>query len=156
MNITDDEFSQMEEELENKTVKLEFVPFKSYTPDGQNASAADSDHEQMAGAINNWVTTDYTSDGSEWVLFVDILSDGTASYKCGPPESEIMVDYKGLWNFDATQGIIIFNMKDRFDGSSFNGTFALGVDGNSLSLKHLSGDTFLYGTKGKTFNFNVK
>ena len=153
MNITDDEFRAMEEKLGNKTVKLDFISFRNHKNSGQPASTADPANGQINLFVNNWVGTGYTSDGSAWVLFVDISADGTASYRCGPPESEIMVDYNGSWKFDSTYKNITFNLKDRIEGYSFNGVFKVTSDGGSLSLKHLSGNTFLYGTEGKTFNF---
>ncbi len=156
MNITEDEFRATQEDLADRTVKLEFIPFAKHTLSAQTAPTTEPTKAPMPEFTNSWVGMSYTSDGSAWKLFVDILSDGTASYKCGPPESEIMVDYNGSWIFDPTYENITFNLKDRIEGDSFNGVFKVSVDGTKLSLKHLSGNTFLYGTEERTFDFVLK
>lgn len=156
MKITDDEFWGMEEKLAKKTAKLKFTPFSEFKPmnEPEATVAPEPTANPTADFCGTWRCNSKTSDGSNWVLEVGILADGSASYKCGPPQSEWMVDYIGNWSANGEN--ITLTMRDRYEGDNFSGVFKASRSGGSLSLQHLSGDSFLYGTEGKTFVFSAK
>ncbi len=101
----------------------------------------------------SWRTTAAAGDGTEFVLEVYINADGSARYKAGPPESEFMVDAKGTWTSD--EYTIMFDLYDTIEGFPWRGSYKWTVD-RKLSLTHVAGDAFLYGTEGTTIVFNRK
>lgn len=101
----------------------------------------------------SWRTTAPAGDGTKFVLEVYLNADGSARYKAGPPESEFMMDAKGTWT--AEGDAVTLDLYDTMEGFAFKGTYKWSMNGN-LSLTHISGDAFLYGTEGTTITFGRK
>ncbi len=154
LKIDADAFWALDAALAEKTVKLSFTPFSEFEPSGADGGAPQPDATAEAQFTGNWVGEANGFDGTTYTLFVDVLSDGTASYKCGPAYSEILVDYRGTWALDSTGQNVVFALTDVYEGDSFNGEYKWSLNGGSLTLQHISGDAFLYGAEGKSFNFN--
>lgn len=147
LDITDEEFFEKEEDFAKDTKKLEFKMFRTL-----DEGAPEDDEPEIVG---KWITTSETGEGYDFVLFVDILEGGVANYRVGPPESEIMADYNGTWEYDKVLNTITFDMVDKMEGYSFSGCFEVSYDGYILNLTHMEGDSFLYDTNGKTFSFSL-
>ena len=152
LKITDDEFWAIEEKLIKQTVELEFIPFSSYEPQpgGEGPKPTESPKPMVPPFCGAWTCT-HKLEGDPFVLQVVILTNKTGYYKCGPAESEFMVDYKGDWAWDAET--ITFTMKDSIEGGKFSGVFKWELKDNILKLTHISGDAFLYNMKKETYTF---
>lgn len=152
LKITNDEFWAIEEELIKKTVALEFVPFANFVPakDGEGPEPTESPKSMVPPFCGVWSCTQKL-EGDTFVLKVGIQTNKTGYYKCGPAESEFMVDFNGDWIWDAET--ITFTLKDSIEGGSFLGTFKWELKDNILKLTHVSGDSFLNGADGKVFTF---
>ncbi len=95
------------------------------------------------------------TDGNRWLLHVELLEDGSALYKCGPPESEFMVNCVGTWKLNE-EGHILLDLVDTYEGFPFNGEYnwAVSEDGE-LSISRIIGDAFIYDTESVTFVFGA-
>ncbi len=153
MKISSDEFYAMEESLSAKTATLKFTPFSETKADEKEPENGNKHGKvDTTPLCASWTGYSNTPDGSEFILFVDILPDGKVSYRSGPPESEIMADYNGEWEI-GQNGSIVFKMVDSYEDYEFDGTYKWDVNGNTLALQHIRGDVFIYGTEGKILNF---
>lgn len=154
LDISQEEFAQKEDDFAAETISLEFTPFSAYEKTGSEPVNGTTPEEPVSNKIcGSWICNSQAGDGSSFVLFVDILSDGSAVYRCGPPQSEIMVDCRGNWDFDEESMTLSLDLVDMYEGFAFKGEYKAKADGNNLSLEHIGGDAFLFGTEGKTFVF---
>lgn len=108
--------------------------------------------DSVPAFCGTWICNYQGTDGNRWVLFVDLLEDGTASYKCGPPESEFMVDCQGTWKLNEEEHIVL-DLVDTYEGFPFVGEYNWEVADGTLSISSIIGHAFIYDTEGKTFVF---
>ena len=156
-HLTQDEFEAREAAFVARTVKLEFTPFSTFTPtgDGSEYFNGEMEGEPLFMTINgNWISN--VAGAENWVLNLDLYSDGSASYRCGINESEYLVHFRGSWKPSSETTAITLEMNDEYEGGSFNGEFIWNIYNDSLTLMHKSGDTFIYGMDGATFTFHKK
>lgn len=158
LHIEQDEFEALEDALAKRTVKLDFTPFAGFTPAGDGAEIfnADTTGDPVFMTIKgNWRTTLETN-GEEWVLDLDLYSDGSGAYKIGYPESEFVVYYRGRWSPSSGTTAITIDMNDEYGSGPFCGEFLWNVNRGVLTLMHKSGDPLLYGMEGKSVSFTKK
>ena len=119
--------------------------------------------EDMPSFIASW-WGEYELDGELLSLSVELKENGEASYVYGIGNSEVYESFKGTWSEkgDDRISIVMYGGPDSFDGSEadsskkyeLNGVFAWScTDTNEMLLDHISGNSLLYGTEGKTFRF---
>lgn len=142
-------FFAISEGFGKKTIELDFMPFAEYTP---SPDAPEAPVPIVPAFVGEWKGTSRGYDGTNYALFVNLYEDGTAIYKCGPVQSEIMVDCHGTWSADDAGETIALALVDRIEGFSFNGQYKWSVN-SGLELTHVGGDAFLYGAEGRTFGF---
>ena len=93
------------------------------------------------------------TDGNRWLLHVELLEDGSALYKSGPPESEFMVNCVGTWKLNEEEHILL-DLVDTYEGFPFMGEYNWEVsEDGALSISSIIGDAFIYDTEGVTFVF---
>ena len=158
MDIDYEEFEEMENALAEKTIVLEFKPFSDFTPsgDGKEQFNGDPGDKPVFFTINgNWTCDTKSSDGQRWTLFVDLYSDGSAAYKCGPYLSELLVYYRGTWKTVSDTNIEL-NLEDEYGNGPFKGEFTWNIKNGVLTLLHVNGDAFVYSTEGKALTFTKK
>ncbi len=158
LHISQEEFEGLEDALAKRTVKLTFTPFASFTPAGDGAEIfnADTTGDPLFMTINgNWSTIMETPE-EDWVLALDLYSDGSAAYKVGYYESEFVVYYRGKWSPSSGKTAITLDMNDEYGSGPFKGEFLWNVNRGVLTLMHKSGDPLLYGMEGKSVTFTRK
>lgn len=119
--------------------------------------------EDMPNFIGSW-WGEYKHEGELLSLSVELKENGEATYVYGLGNSEVYESFKGSWykEGDGSINIIMYGGPDSFDGTEadstekyeFNGIFSWScTDSNEMFLEHISGNSFLNGTDGKTFRF---
>ncbi len=132
---------------------MKFTPFAAFEPRGAATEPTKHETAEDLAYIGNWIGEASGYEGIRYTLFVDLLADGTAVYKCGPVQSEIMVDCRGTWKAEPAGDEIVLSLVDQYEGFSFDGKYKWSMTDGSLTLQHRSGDAFLYGAEGKSFTF---
>ena len=159
MAISEDEFRELEASLAKRTVEIDFTPFRGYTPkgDGEEIFNADTTGDPVLWTVNgNWECLMRDEDGQEWMLSLDLYSDGSGSYRCGPYESEYLVHFRGRWRKGSERTRIVLDMEDSYGSGPFNGEFIWNVKNDTLTLLHADGDVLLYGTEDKALEFTKR
>lgn len=119
--------------------------------------------EDMPNFIGSW-WGEYEVDGEVYTLTAEFKENGEAAYGYGYGNSEILEYFEGSWYKEDsdTINIVMYGGPDSFDGSEadnaekyeFNGSYDWGcTNTNEMFLEHISGNSLLYGTDGKTFHF---
>ncbi len=156
LDISEDEFRAKEEALAKRTIKLSFTPFSNFTPSGDGAeifNANNSGDPLYMTIKGNWSTI-VEADGEDLVLLLDLYSDGSAAYKIGFYESEIVVYYRGRWTPSSGATTITLDMDDEYGSGPFKGEFLWNVNNDTLTLMHKSGEPLLDDMVGKSISFN--
>lgn len=158
LDISQEEFEKKEEDLAKRTIKLTFTPFSSFTPSGDGAEIfnADQTGDPLFMTINGEWRTIVKTDVEDWVLDLNLYSDGSASYKIGYYESEYVVYHRGKWNPSSGKTAITLEMNDEYGSGPFKGEFLWNVKNGTLTLMHKSGDPLLYEMEGKSITFNKR
>ncbi len=159
MQISEEEFGEMENSLGKRTIAIDFTPFRNFTPkgDGEEIFNADTTGDPVLWTVNgNWDCLMRDEDGQQWMLSLDLYSDGSGSYRCGPYESEYIVHFRGKWARGSEKTRITLDMEDSYGSGPFNGEFMWNVKNDTLTLVHTDGDPFLYGTEGKPLEFTKR
>ena len=158
LDISQGEFEEKEDALAKRTVKLVFTPFSSFEPSGDGAEIfnAEQSDEPVFMTVNGEWSTIVETDVEDWVLDLNLFSDGSASYKIGYYASEYAVYYRGRWNLSSGNTAITLEMNDEYGSGPFNGEFLWNVKNDTLTLMHKDGDPLLYEMNGKSVTFNKK
>jgi DNA polymerase-3 subunit alpha (Gram-positive type) len=137
--------------------------FSPYELLGGHFGGHTAGEEDMPNFIGSW-WGEYKLKNELLSLSVELKENGEATYVYGLGNSEVYESFKGAWykEGDGSINIIMYGGPDSFDGNEadstekyeFNGIFSWScTDSNEMFLEHISGNSFLNGTDGKTFRF---
>ena len=112
----------------------------------------------------NWTENATDVDGTEYVILLELGTNGKAVYKYGLPASELVEYYEGEWS--VKEGLLCFDLRggfvssegNEFDESApvdteFKASFEWEMGGESLILHHYDGNNFLEGSGVELFAF---
>lgn len=111
------------------------------------------------GICNTWYCHTINADGDDYVIILVLNEDGTAEYKTGYPNSELIELYFGEWTLqrETLSLKVKGGMNDIDDGietaHGLEGTYNWLFENNMLILSDLSGDGLLYNHMTGTYTF---
>lgn len=122
-----------------------------------------AEKEDMPNFIGSW-WGEYKLKDELLSLSVELKENGEATYVYGLGNSEVYESFEGSWYKEDGDKInlIMYGGPDSFDGNEsdsdekyeLNGIFSWScTDTNEMFMEHISGNSFLNGTDGKTFRF---
>lgn len=137
--------------------------FSPYELLGSHFGGHTAGKEDMPNFIGSW-WGEYKLKGEILSLSVELKENGEVTYVYGLGNSEVYESFEGSWYKEDGDKInlVMYGGPDSFDGNEvdstekyeFNGIFSWScTDTNEMFLEHISGNSFLYGTDGKTFCF---
>lgn len=103
--------------------------------------------------VGEWYgEVDFDGD-SRVALFLNLNSDGSMTYACGYVMSEITSSYTGSWTEEGGKLNIAMTDNSEPNGETVTAVFECAVDGDTLYLTHVDGNSLIYGFDGETFVF---
>lgn len=144
-------------------VEEEYQPMLSlengslYIPENNRGVFDFTPYDLLGMLSEDWVgewygEVDFDGD-SRVALFLNLNSDGSMTYACGYVMSEIMSSYTGSWTEEGDKLNIAMTDDSEPNGETITAVFECAVDGDTLYLTHVDGNSLIYGFDGETFVF---
>lgn len=144
-------------------VEEEYQPMLSlengslYIPENNRGVFDFTPYDLLGMLSEDWVgewygEVDFDGD-SRVALFLNLNSDGSMTYACGYVMSEITSSYTGSWTEEGDKLNIAMTDDSEPNGETITAVFECAVDGDTLYLTHVDGNSLIYGFDGETFVF---